>query len=71
MLKNLFKKAALPVSFGSVALAAALPAHAAIDVSAVTAVIGDGVTAATTIGVAFLGLVGLIGVFRATRGAAR
>lgn len=71
MLKTMFKKAGLPVTLGAVALASALPAHAAIDVSAVTTVIADGVTAATTIGVAFLGLVGLIGVFRATRGAAR
>ena len=56
---------------GVAALGAATASHAAIDVSAVLTSITDGTTAATTIGVAFLALVALIGVFKAVRGAAR
>lgn len=56
-----------------VAVAAAVTvagaANAAIDVSAVTTTIADGVVAAGVIGLAFLGFKGGVAIFKALRGA--
>lgn len=48
--------------------ALSLPAHAAIDVTAVTSLLsGDGAAAVTALGVAVLALVGLVMVFKFVR----
>lgn len=52
------------------AVAAPVAANAAIDVSAVTTTIGEGVVAAGVIGLAFLGFKAGIAIFRQLRSAA-
>ncbi len=61
------RSVAQAVALGSVALATG--ANAAIDVSSLTTVIGDGVVAAGVIGLAFLGFKGGIAVFKSLRSA--
>lgn len=55
------------VALGSVALATG--ANAAIDVSSLITVVGEGVVAAGVIGLAFLGFKGGIAVFKSLRSA--
>lgn len=61
------RSVAQAVALGSVALA--MGANAAIDVSSLTTVIGEGVVAAGVIGLAFLGFKGGIAVFKSLRSA--
>lgn len=67
MLKSMFKKAGLSVGFGSVALASALPAHAAIDVANIVTAIGDGTPAVVAIGGAALVVIATAAVFKWVR----
>ena len=54
---------------GAAAMAAAPAANAAIDASAVTSLIGDGVTAAALVGVAWLGYHAGIAIYKKLRSA--
>jgi hypothetical protein len=56
------------VMVGALLGMAALPARAAIDVSAVVSTLtGDGVTAVTSIGVAVLAVIAIVAVFKFVR----